>query len=376
MNNFYIRSNDKYCVVKNEKFYVQSLFWMQYLIDTKKVSNQEVISTFNELVAMSSSKNEESYEYNFLIFSKHSNSIKKAHYTNAKYSLQDIALNFEKFKTFHEKMKILDKEAKKYLSEYENLTNEEFKDYFKYNRWLAHFSTSFEPEPYKPFGLKDIIEDNRRRALGITFTQEEIDKITAKNKRAEKVFEKQKFINNYHMENQTFYTSYDFKHYLQNWKSILDNNGMPKQIENADETSKFDENNAYAIFLKNEAYKTGVFLSNSDLTDNIGGAKLFETLEQAVKSGIHGAIVKVNVKLEEVVSNSYNVDVTPLEKVKASKEKKYLESLMSHEEEMNFLAKKLLNMCDKENKVLKSELEKLLLKEKVIVDKPSQKHKI
>lgn len=378
MTHFFIKSQEKYCFIQKVNVEVQTLFWMSYLIDTKKVTNEQVISIFNELVLMSSNKNEEAYIFEFLIFSK--SAIKKSYHNNASYTLKDIALNFEKLNTFHEKMKVIEKESKKHSEVFNTMTNEEFKNYFKFDRWANHFSYSFEPEPYNPLELKELMGNIVNNKLVIRFTEKKNLDFKEKAKRALQIFSKQKFVDNFHMRNNHCYVSYDFKNYLKNWKNILNNEGYPKEIENDDAMLRFNEKESFAIFIHDNENNTSGFLSsNESYISDINQARLYQSEELARKAEKtltnSGAIVKVKVKFEEVMHNPHNINVSVLEKVSSTKEKEMLEASLDNDEMQN-LAKKLLNLCQENNEKLKSELEKLLIQENNKVEKLSKKQKI
>jgi hypothetical protein len=159
---------------------------------------------------------------------------------------------------------------------------------------------------------------------------------------------------------------------IKSWQTVVDEQGHALDVEDNNFASKFNEKEGYALFC-NDQYSTDVKNSgfwgstNSSLTD-INQAKLFQSethAERYVKSGgfKNIAIVRVNVKFDQVVKQYGHINVLPLEAAKAEQEKAYLDNLMTNTEEIKSLATKLLSAVAEEDTVLKEALKKLIEKQ-------------
>jgi hypothetical protein len=368
MQNFYIKADTSYCVLDAEEHKLGLVAIMDYLTQTGKISDIKVSNAIDSIRSFITNR-AGGYWFNFISFRK--SATKNASQKTDVYSLVDVANNFKNLAILQSAMKILEASYKKNMSLVDSITTEEFKKYFNYdetaNYKASYYASSKMRNQSYSYHSKAREEYNNKQAAYVAEYLSKFPTYLIKN-----VLELNDFARNHY---KTVYAA---------WKKVLNDDGSPKSVEEDGFIQRFNEKDGYALFLEERYRNEGNFgfwgSTNSSLTD-INQAKLFQNLKQAHRyaSSMRGkgvAIVKVNVKFEEVSQTIGQIDTSALEAAKSAQEKAYLDSLMNDDNEVKSLAKKLLSACGESAKYeeLKNHLNKLVEeKEEVIVAKKKNK---
>ena len=367
MQKFYIKSGESYCVLEEKKVDMGLISLVQYMVDNGYTTDKKIKGALEIALSFTQPMSGKSL-VKFIAFRK--TSTKNASHITDKYSLSEVAENFKKLGIFQQAVNTLESFCKKEKIYISSIKTEEFKDYFTYDYFCDSYANNYAYNKMKEINFTYSCNYETRK-------QYEQKNNEFKSEGKEK-FTQCLIVDTLRMD--TFIYNH-FKTSYAAWKKVLQDDGTPHVIEDDGFVQRFNEKEGYAIFLPegHDGKNFGFFASaHTNLTD-INQAKLFQNLSQANRyvpsTGRSDlAIVKVNVKFVEIVRYIGNIDTSALDAARAAQEKAYLDSLMSDENEVQSLAKKLLVACGEKHQKLKDELNQLIdEKEEVIVAKKKNK---
>lgn len=328
---FYIKHPQGYCYLKQEHIFLFFLWVVDYFIHTYVITDSDTISQYHKLSAKCDNG---MLEYLAFDVSPH-----KLFTTtgNERYSLNDIQKNY--FSILETKQLIDDLLAslEPYQEEIKNITNLDLKPIFGDSYEIKKDYYIQTKECQHQAQLNDIQKNDLLKKWEAEFEQD------------------------------CFFRSHDiftipsyFEQMVPSWSEILNEKGEPFEVEDNTVAEHFGKKKSYAIFFEDGGH-TGFWDERRWILD-IGGAKLFQSIEEAqkaiVKHSIQGAIVEVNVEFSKIIENTTHVNIKPLEKMLALKEKEQIEN-----NEVLNLAQKLLAQLDNDD-CLKGELELFLAEKK------------
>lgn len=372
MQNFYIKSGEHYCILGEKRQELGLIAIIQYLVDTSHITHEKIIEALKEVSGFIKTEAQRPpFLFSFINFNK--NLVKNAAQKTDVYSITNVAQNFNDLNILQKNMKLFELEYKKHTEIISKITTEQFKNYFSYENYLYAHMNNYSWGKMRQAHSKNSFgwSDERRQ----NYQNEE-------QKFKEEARQKFPFLKIIHVLPMDEFIKNHYKTTLAAWKKVLDDSGHPLVVEENGFIQRFNEKEGYALFLKDQYRNEGNFgfwgSTNSTLTD-INQAKLFQNFKQASRyaSSMHSegiAIVKVNVKFEEVVHTIGKIDVSALDAAKSAQEKAYFDSLMNNENEVKSLATKLLHACGEKHQELKEHLNRLIEeKEEVIIVKKRQK---